>query len=106
MEIAMAAFFFRRLSRRSTNREKSASRLSATTFANYASARRRLLFEPLEPRHVLAAPFAEFVDPHPTAGDGFGSDVVPLSSGNVVITAPLDDAGAQDAGAVYLFNGY
>ena len=30
---------------------------------------------------------------------------MPLSTGNVVITAPRDDAGGTDAGAVYLFNG-
>lgn len=31
--------------------------------------------------------------------------MVALSTGNVVITAPFDDAGGTDAGAVYLFNG-
>src|SRR5436190_2052825 len=66
---------------------------------------RRLRFEPLEGRHVLSAAFAEFVDPHPTIGDNFGISVVPLSTGNVVVTAPNDDAGGKDAGAVYLFNG-
>ncbi|MEO5916073.1 MAG: Ig-like domain-containing protein [Luteolibacter sp.] len=30
---------------------------------------------------------------------------MPLSNGNVVITAPGDDSGANNAGAVYLFNG-
>ncbi|MCB1206322.1 MAG: hypothetical protein KDN18_18820, partial [Verrucomicrobiae bacterium] len=50
-------------------------------------------------------PFPEFVDPHPDAGNRFGADVVMLSTGNVVITAPFDDAGGSDAGAVYLFNG-
>jgi hypothetical protein len=49
--------------------------------------------------------FSRFLDPHPVAGDGFGTDVVPLSTGNVVITAPDDNAGGTDAGAVYLFNG-
>jgi hypothetical protein len=52
-----------------------------------------------------AAPLSEFVDPHPTAGNRFGYVVQPLSTGNVVVTAPLDDAGGADAGAVYLFNG-
>ncbi|WP_417385744.1 hypothetical protein [Gimesia sp.] len=47
----------------------------------------------------------KFIDPNPSAGNGFGDTVVPLSSGNVVITAPYDDAGGTDAGAVYLFNG-
>src|SRR5437763_13761240 len=67
--------------------------------------RRRLMIEPLEGRHVLSAAFAEFVDPHPTIGDHFGDSVVPLSNGNVVVTAPNDDAGGKDAGAAYLFNG-
>ena len=40
-----------------------------------------------------------------STGDGFGTLVVPLSTGNVAITAPYDDAGGTDAGAVYLFNG-
>lgn len=64
-----------------------------------------LRLEVLERRNLLAADFAQFVDPHPAPGNGFGATVVPLSTGNVVITAPLDDAGATDAGAVYLFNG-
>src|SRR5437773_10645229 len=68
-------------------------------------AARRLLFEPLEARHVLAAAFGTFADPNPSANDGFGVAVTPLSSGNVVITAPADDAGGTNAGAVYLFNG-
>src|SRR5436190_16180599 len=66
---------------------------------------RRLRFEALEERRVLAAGFAEFVDPDATIEDGFGTEVVPLSTGNVVVTAPYDDAGGTDAGAVYLFNG-
>jgi hypothetical protein len=53
----------------------------------------------------MAAGFAEFVDPHPAAGNQFGASVVPLSTGNVVVTSPFDDAGGTDAGAVYLFNG-
>ena len=59
----------------------------------------------LEARLLLAANFAEFVDPHPAPGNQFGSQVVPLSTGNVVITSPYDDAGGTNAGAVYLFNG-
>ena len=38
-------------------------------------------------------------------GNEFGATVVPLSTGNVVITSQFDDAGGTDAGAVYLFNG-
>ena len=48
---------------------------------------------------------AEFLDPHPAPGNQFGATVLPLSTGNVVITSPFDDAGGTDAGAVYLFNG-
>jgi len=59
----------------------------------------------MEPRVLLAAAFTEFVDPNPAAGNQFGETVVVLESGNVVITSPFDDAGGQDAGAVYLFNG-
>lgn len=59
----------------------------------------------LNSRAHAAAPFPEFVDPHPVPGNEFGHSVVPLSTGNVVITAPFDDAGGDGAGAVYLFNG-
>jgi hypothetical protein len=52
-----------------------------------------------------AACFIEFADPHPAPGNHFGATVVTLSNGNVVITAPGDDATATDAGAFYLFNG-
>ena len=54
---------------------------------------------------LQAAPISEFVDPHPAPGNQFGARVLPLSTGNVVITSPFDDAGGTDAGAVYLFNG-
>jgi uncharacterized protein DUF5650/dockerin type I repeat protein len=54
---------------------------------------------------MLAAGFGEFVDPHPAPGNQFGASVVPLATGDVVITSPYDDAGGTDAGAVYLFNG-
>ncbi len=53
----------------------------------------------------IAPAIFEFVDPHPGSGNQFGATVRPLSTGNVVITSPLDDFAAQDAGAVYLFNG-
>jgi hypothetical protein len=59
----------------------------------------------LEDRIAPAAAFAEFVDPHPAPGNNFGYRVLPLSTGNVVITAPYDGAGGPEAGAVYLFNG-
>ncbi|KAA0133715.1 hypothetical protein FYZ48_23180 [Gimesia chilikensis] len=63
------------------------------------------LIESLEDRRLLTAAFAEFIDPNPSADNGFGDSVVPLSTGNVVITAPWDDTGGEDAGAVYLFDG-
>ncbi|QDU28822.1 Bifunctional hemolysin/adenylate cyclase precursor [Anatilimnocola aggregata] len=69
------------------------------------SRRRRAFLEPLEDRRVLAANFAEFIDPKPSPGNQFGQSVVTLITGNVVITSPRDDAGGTDAGAVYLFNG-
>jgi autotransporter-associated beta strand protein len=61
----------------------------------------------LDPKNITIAglSFTEFVDPHPAAGNKFGSSVVALSTGNVIITSPYDDLGATDAGAVYLFNG-
>jgi hypothetical protein len=50
--------------------------------------------------------FGEFVNPHPESDSAdFGTHVVPLTNGNVVITAPGDDRGANNAGAVFLFNG-
>ncbi|MBI5758028.1 MAG: hypothetical protein HZA46_05875, partial [Planctomycetales bacterium] len=61
--------------------------------------------EVLEDRSLLAAAFPEFVDPNPNPGNQFGHIVVALSTGNVVITSPYDDAGGTNAGAVYLFNG-
>ena len=59
--------------------------------------------ERLETRLNLAP--LQFLDPNPSTENGFGTVVVPLSTGNVVVTAPGDDAGGTDAGAVYLFNG-
>jgi hypothetical protein len=52
-----------------------------------------------------SAGFTEFRDPDPAPGDRFGATVLPLSTGNVVITSPFDNAGGGGAGAVYLFNG-
>ena len=59
----------------------------------------------LEPRALLSASFPQFVDPNPSAGDGFGAVIQPLKNGNVVIVAPGDDTGGTNAGALYLFNG-
>src|SRR5262249_52827396 len=74
-------------------------------------ARRTLLASALccamlaRPGAPQAATFPEFVDPNPASGNQFAATVVALSTGNVVITSPYDDAGGVDAGAVYLFNG-
>ena len=54
---------------------------------------------------VAGPAFPEFTDPNPSASNGFGTHIVPLSTGNVVITSPQADVGATDVGAVYLFNG-
>ncbi|TCT01090.1 MBG domain-containing protein [Aquabacter spiritensis] len=48
----------------------------------------------------------ELIDPSGgQAGTSFGTSVVPLSNGNVFVSAPSDDFGALDVGAAYLFNG-
>ncbi len=72
--------------------------------AGQRKSQRCAFFEQLEDRRVLAS-FTEFLDPNPAPGNQFGHTVLPLSTGNVVITSPYDDAGGTDAGAVYLFNG-
>jgi len=57
------------------------------------------------PGAARALSFSQFVDPNPASGNQFGATVAVLSTGNVVITSPFDNAGGADAGAVYLFNG-
>ena len=48
----------------------------------------------------------KFKDPDPSAANGFGSTIVELTNGNIVITSPQADMnGVVDSGAVYLFNG-
>lgn len=84
---------------------RSRSRVKAVRRNRAFGVNRGAFLEPLEARLNLSAAFPEFVDPHPAAGNQFGAVVVPLSTGNVVITSPFDDAGGADAGAVYLFNG-
>jgi hypothetical protein len=64
-----------------------------------------LSLSPLERAVLAGPPFLEFADPNPAPGNRFGTLIVPLSTGNVVITSPFDDAGGTDAGAVYLFSG-
>src|SRR2546421_433930 len=77
----------------------------------------RLALQRLEDRVVPAAilniqnaptgvfPQIALVDPNPDAGGDFGAVALFLSTGNIVVTDPADDAGGVDAGAVYLFNG-
>ncbi|MGE3808566.1 MAG: hypothetical protein AB7K24_28200, partial [Gemmataceae bacterium] len=59
----------------------------------------------LQDAPVGVFPQFQFIDPHPNAVGTFGATVLTLSTGNVVITDPTDDAGGTNAGAVYLFNG-
>ena len=48
----------------------------------------------------------KFIDPNPLAGNGFGTAIVELKNGNIVITSPSAMIGGVTAvGAVYLFNG-
>ncbi len=65
---------------------------------------RRLTLEAFEDRIALSG-LSAFVDPDPAPGNNFGETVVALSTGNVVITSPNDNAGGTAAGAVYLFDG-
>lgn len=76
--------------------------------------RRLSLFtETLERRQTpTASPLASlYADPDPQLNSGFGTDVVLLPNGNVVVSAPFQDITGpknvvhQDAGAVYLFDG-
>jgi hypothetical protein len=50
-------------------------------------------------------PQFQLINPGSASGSGFGNNVLALSSGNVVVTAPTDSIAASSAGAVYLFNG-
>jgi hypothetical protein len=66
----------------------------------------------LDPKNLIIsaapagiAPQYDLIDPHPTAGGGFGGSVTVLSNGNVVVTNSNDDFGGTTAGAVYLFDG-
>ena len=106
---ALADQFFSRRSRRRAGRGMGHATRSTSSIAAPNGSLHSFdcgsAIEKLEDRTLLAAAFPEFVDPHPAAGNQFGSTVVALSTGNVVITSPLDDAGGADAGAVYLFNG-
>lgn len=45
-----------------------------------------------------------FTNPTPAGGDWFGAGLAALGEDRVIIGAPLDDAGANDAGVAHLFN--
>ena len=93
--------------RQKTGQRRSAVRSGYSRPAEHS----QWITETLEPRAMLTvafpefAAFPEFVDPNPNPGNLFGYSVVPLSTGNVVISSLFDDAGGTDTGAVYLFNG-
>jgi filamentous hemagglutinin family protein len=64
----------------------------------------------LDPKNVTIEsaalfPQYEFLPPGGTSGGSFGKIVVPLSTGNVVITRPNESTAVTNAGAVYLYNG-
>lgn len=46
---------------------------------------------------------ATFTNPAPTLGDNFGSTLATVGTEYILIGAPLDDQGAEDAGRAYLF---
>ncbi|MFM7521021.1 MAG: hypothetical protein ACKO9B_11190 [Planctomycetota bacterium] len=96
-----------------------AATIGKPTLTTHAKATRRrdrrlsLFAETLERRQTpTASPLASlYADPDPQAGSGFGTDVVLLPNGNVVVSAPFQDITGpntvfhDDAGAVYLFDG-
>ena len=87
-------------SRKSRRRVASGSSLKRA--ADVASPDPTQCVELLEQRQLLTA---DFVDPNPSPYNAFGTTIVPLSTGNVVVTSPYADVGGTDTGAVYLFNG-
>jgi hypothetical protein len=52
---------------------------------------------------INGAFLATLNNPEPTFQDAFGASLAPLGSQGVIIGAPADDAGASNAGSVYLF---
>ena len=64
----------------------------------------------LDPKNIIVSstgstlPAYNLLDPNASAGNLFGASVTALSTGTTVVTATLDDFGAANAGAVYLFN--
>lgn len=66
----------------------------------------RLTWEQLESRTLLSVGdlLHTIKNPMPGSAGGFGTSVAGVGN-NVLIGAPTDDAGANDAGAAYLFDG-
>lgn len=65
-----------------------------------------LIIDPSTEPTVPGPNFRKFVDPNPGPYNGFGTQIVTLNTGNVVITAPYASVGGlESCGAVYLFNG-
>ena len=60
---------------------------------------RRYLFD-----GTTGALLRTFLNPSPFAGDNFGYSVAAVGN-NILVSVPLDDAGAVDSGAAYLFDG-
>jgi filamentous hemagglutinin family protein len=67
----------------------------------------------LDPKAIIieasagTLPQFQLVDPNPNSGGNFGTAIVSLGNGNVVVTDPNDTLGSgpSDTGAAYLFNG-
>src|SRR5262249_45966873 len=66
----------------------------------------------LDPKNLIisAAPAGvlpqfNYIDPHPTAGAGFGTSTTVLSTGNVVVANPTDNLNRRTPAAAYLFHG-
>ncbi|MBI1321671.1 hypothetical protein GC170_00570, partial [bacterium] len=66
----------------------------------------------LDPKNIVIAdnpvsgvPKFQLVNPTPNVNDSFGTSIMTLSTGNIVVTDPNDNAVAPYAGAAYLYNG-
>ena len=66
-----------------------------------------ILFDPnnIVIDETASYPQYEFIDPNVGQGYLYGNQTLALSTGNVVVTKPLDNFYAGAGGAVYLFNG-
>jgi filamentous hemagglutinin family protein len=83
-------------------------RIGGTTDASAANGLAGSLL--LDPKNIVVddgsgtLPFFDLVDPN-ADGTQYGSTVVSLSNGNIVVTDFSDDFAGTNAGAVYLYNG-